>query len=134
MLGHQKGEMISAADNARRLFAVVLAGPALLSPFIAVLMWQVLKTNRLLAVAFFTCALLNLILAFGLWRRSRWVPWAVVAWLVGGLVWFVVFAAFSSFEPSLFDVVLLGAFIALGVWLSRALWRSGRGTTRQSNA
>ena len=126
--------MMSAADNARRLFAVVLAAQVLLSPFIAVLMWQALETDRLLAVTFFTCTLLNLILAVGLWRPASWVLWAVVAWLVGGIVWFVVFAAFSSFEPSLFDFVLLGAFIAFGVWLTRALWRSGRDTTSQSNA
>jgi hypothetical protein len=125
---------MSAADNARKLFAVVLTGQALLSPFILVLLWRVLETDRVLTVAFITCTLLNVVLAFGLWRPSHWVPWAVLAWLAGGVVWFAVFAAYSGFEPSPVDVLLLAAFVAFAVWLARALWRSGRGTTNRSDA
>ncbi len=91
---------MSAAKNARKLLAILLAAPAVIVPPILFIFDGIWRESWLLSSCCGFVLVPNVALAVGVWRLARWAPAAACAWLVAGVCWFTAFFAVIAKVPS----------------------------------
>ncbi len=115
-----------AAENARKLLAILLAAPAVMALPILFIFEGIWRESWLFSSSCIVVLMANVTLAVGVWRLARWAPVAAWAWLVAGVCWFAAFFTAIAKVPSLFDVCFLVLTVGFGIWLARYLQRAVR--------
>jgi len=117
---------MSAAENARKLLAILLAAPAVIALPIAFTFEGIWRQSWFFSLSCVLVVLANVTLAVGVWLLARWAPIAAWAWLAAGVGWFAAFFSVIAKSPSPFDVLILVLVIGFGIWLATYLQRTVR--------